>query len=102
MILCVPRSPRRRGHAKRDRNLGNREDHEPVVPPYEPDQNAYIGAISVTACRSTGGRPADIYYDNIITTTTTTTTTTTNTRNAVIQGVIIAVDFQPLQFSGVD
>jgi len=35
------RSPKRRRHAKRDRNLGNRKDHEPVVPPYEPDQNAY-------------------------------------------------------------
>lgn len=47
--MCVCCSSRRRGHAKRDRNLGNREDHEPVVPPYEPDHNAYIGAINVTA-----------------------------------------------------
>lgn len=40
-------SPRRRGHAKRDRNLGNREDHEPVVPPMN-QTRTHIGAISVT------------------------------------------------------
>lgn len=38
LVRAAARSPRRR-HAKRDRNQDDREDHEPVVPPREPDQN---------------------------------------------------------------